>query len=104
MRRPMFHGLSLALSALLVFSALVCSMTPSSLALSQYSPLAGLLAAINVSLAFCMGTDYGVVLDSAQPMAQILYYGFGKKGTFAVWVVIIIAQYVMGTNMVRFTG
>ncbi|GLB38878.1 putative apc amino acid permease [Lyophyllum shimeji] len=63
---------------------------------------AGVLGwAINVSLAFCMGTDLRSLYDSGrgQPMAQILSYSFGRKGTLAVWAMIVVVQYMMGTSM-----
>ncbi|OAX42763.1 amino acid transporter [Rhizopogon vinicolor AM-OR11-026] len=55
---------------------------------------------INVALAFCMGTDVSAILNSptSQPMAQILYNSLGKKGALAVWSLIIIVQYMMGSN------
>jgi hypothetical protein len=37
-----------------------------------------------------------------QPMAQIFFNSFGKEGTLAMWSFIIIAQYMMGSSMVRF--
>jgi hypothetical protein len=51
---------------------------------------------INVSLAFCMGTDLSGILSSpiGQPMAQILFNSLGQKGALAVWCLVIIAQYV----------
>ncbi|OJA10262.1 hypothetical protein AZE42_08921 [Rhizopogon vesiculosus] len=55
---------------------------------------------INVALAFCMGTDVSAILNSptGQPMAQILYNSLGQKGALAVWSLIVIAQYMMGSN------
>ncbi|KAG1844504.1 amino acid/polyamine transporter I [Suillus subalutaceus] len=46
---------------------------------------------INVSLAFCMGTDLESVLNSpvGQPMAQILYTSLGQRGALALWCLII---------------
>lgn len=63
---------------------------------------AGILGwAINVSLAFCMGTDLPALYDGGrgQPMAEILSYSFGRKGTLAVWAVIVVVQYMMGSSM-----
>ena len=57
-------------------------------------------SAINVSLAFCMGTDIEGISASAQPMAQIFYNSFGQKGALAVWAIIVIVQYMMGSSMV----
>ncbi|KAI6117455.1 amino acid permease-domain-containing protein [Pisolithus croceorrhizus] len=47
--------------------------------------------AINVTLAFCMGTDIGYLLSSpiGQPMAQIFFNSFGQKGTLVLWVLVI---------------
>ncbi|KAJ8594347.1 amino acid transporter [Rhizopogon salebrosus TDB-379] len=55
---------------------------------------------INVSLAFCMGTDLSGILSSpiGQPMAQILFNSLGQKGALAVWCLVIIAQYMMGSS------
>ncbi|TDL27161.1 amino acid transporter [Rickenella mellea] len=64
--------------------------------------VAGILGwAINVSLAFCMGTDLQALLDSpiGQPMATIFFNSFGQKGTLAVWAIVVIVQYMMGTSM-----
>ncbi|OCH88957.1 amino acid transporter [Obba rivulosa] len=63
--------------------------------------IAGILGwAINVSLAFCMGTDLTDIIASDQPMAQIFFNSFGQKGTLAVWAVVVIVQYMMGSSMV----
>ncbi|KAF7795154.1 hypothetical protein EIP86_006302 [Pleurotus ostreatoroseus] len=63
--------------------------------------IAGILGwAINVSLAFCMGTDLDAIIDSSQPMAQIFFRSFGQKGCLAVWAFIVICQYMMGSSMV----
>ncbi|KAG2050419.1 amino acid transporter [Suillus hirtellus] len=55
---------------------------------------------INVSLAFCMGTDLNAILTSpiGQPMAQILYNSLGKSGALALWCFVILAQYMMGSS------
>ncbi|THH07201.1 hypothetical protein EW145_g3543 [Phellinidium pouzarii] len=57
--------------------------------------------AINVSLAFCMGTDLDSLLNSpiGQPMATIFFNSFGQNGTLGVWAVVVIVQYMMGTSM-----
>ncbi|KAI5120016.1 hypothetical protein M0805_008477 [Coniferiporia weirii] len=57
--------------------------------------------AINVSLAFCMGKDLSGILNSpiGQPMATIFFNSFGQKGTLAVWAIVVIVQYMMGTSM-----
>lgn len=59
------------------------------------------MTGINVSLAFCMGTDLNSITSSSQPMATIFFNSFGQKGTLAVWAVVVIAQYMMGSSMVR---
>ncbi|KAI0063022.1 APC amino acid permease [Artomyces pyxidatus] len=66
--------------------------------------IAGILGwAINVSLAFCMGTDLVGIMDSpvGQPMAQIFYNSFGQKGTLALWSFVVLVQYMMGSSMAR---
>ncbi|KAJ3483876.1 hypothetical protein NLI96_g6014 [Meripilus lineatus] len=65
--------------------------------------IAGILGwAINVSLAFCMGTDLDAILNSpsGQPMSTIFFNSFGKKGTLVIWAVVVITQYMMGSSMV----
>ena len=57
-------------------------------------------SAINVALAFCMGTDIEGISNSAQPMAKIFFNSFGQKGALAVWAIIVIVQYMMGSSMV----
>ncbi len=51
---------------------------------------------INVSLAFCMGTDIEGLMSNpiGQPMAAIFFNSFGKKGTLAIWAFVVIVQYV----------
>ncbi|KAK7062630.1 hypothetical protein VNI00_000118 [Paramarasmius palmivorus] len=58
--------------------------------------------AINVALAFSMGSDTQAILDSSvgQPMAtevQILLRSFGTKGSVAIWSVIVVVQFGIGT-------
>lgn len=62
----------------------------------------GVDLAINMSLAFCMGTDLEGLLDSpiGQPMAQIFLNSFGQKGTLALWSFVVLVQYMMGSSMV----
>ncbi|KAI6032489.1 amino acid/polyamine transporter I [Pisolithus marmoratus] len=57
--------------------------------------------AINIALAFCMGTDIEYLLDSpiGQPMAQVFFDSFGEKATLALWSFVVIAQYMMGSSM-----
>lgn len=64
--------------------------------------IAGILGwAINVSLAFCMGTDLEYLTNSpiSQPMAQIFFNSFGQKGTLAIWAIVVVIQYMMGSSM-----
>jgi len=65
--------------------------------------IAGVLGwAINVALAFCMGSNIDLIYNNSigQPMAQIFFQSFGKKGTLALWAFVVIAQYMMGSSMV----
>ncbi|KAG2338938.1 amino acid transporter [Suillus weaverae] len=65
--------------------------------------IAGILGwAINVSLAFCMGSDMNSLLTSpvGQPMAQIFFNSFGQNGTLALWSFVVLVQYMMGSSMV----
>ncbi|KAH9834444.1 APC amino acid permease [Rhodofomes roseus] len=65
--------------------------------------IAGVLGwAINVALAFCMGTDLDGIMSSpvGQPMAQIFFNAFGKNGTLALWAFVVLVQYMMGSSMV----
>ena len=61
-------------------------------------------AAVNVTLAFCMGKDLEGLMNSSlgQPMAQIFLNSFGQKGTLAMWSFIILVQYMMGSSIVYF--
>ena len=64
--------------------------------------VAGVLGwAVNVSLAFCMGKDLDSIINNGigQPMATIFFNSFGQKGTLALWAVVVIVQYMMGTSM-----
>ncbi|KAG2143445.1 amino acid/polyamine transporter I [Suillus bovinus] len=63
--------------------------------------IAGILGwAINVSLAFCMGSDLESLANVGQPMAQIFFNSFGQKGTLALWSFVVLVQYMMGSSMV----
>ncbi|KAL1938951.1 hypothetical protein VTO73DRAFT_11104 [Trametes versicolor] len=65
--------------------------------------IAGVLGwAINVALAFCMGTDMDSIMNSpiGQPMAEIFFNSFGQKGTLALWSIVVLVQYMMGSSMV----
>ncbi|KAF8556713.1 amino acid transporter [Imleria badia] len=63
--------------------------------------ISGLLGwAINVSLAFCMGSDLERLINSPQPMARIFLNSFGQTGTLVIWSFVILCQYMMGSSMV----
>ncbi|KIK32436.1 hypothetical protein CY34DRAFT_19056 [Suillus luteus UH-Slu-Lm8-n1] len=55
---------------------------------------------INVSLAFCMGTDVGSVFNSpiGQPMAQILFNSLGQQKALILWCLIISTEYMVASN------
>ncbi|KAL1662154.1 amino acid permease-domain-containing protein [Schizophyllum commune] len=55
--------------------------------------------AINIALAFCMGTDIEALYDAEQPLAAILLPAFGQKGTLAFWAFVVAVQYMMGSSM-----
>lgn len=50
----------------------------------------------------CMGSDLRSHLDSpyGQPMASIYALRLGKQGTLAIWSLIIVTQFAMGTSIV----
>ena len=73
---------------------------------------------INMALVFNMGTDLETIVSNpiGQPLAtvrvlreaggrklmhvQIFLNSFGKQGTLALWSIIIIVQYMMGSSIV----
>ncbi|KZS87161.1 APC amino acid permease [Sistotremastrum niveocremeum HHB9708] len=57
--------------------------------------------AINVALTFCMGTDLNSIIgnDIGQPMATIFFNSFGQNGTLALWAIVVLVQYMMGSSM-----
>jgi len=57
--------------------------------------------AIQVVVAFCMGTDTVSILSSpvGQPLATILLNSFGKRGTLAIWSFVILAQFMAGCSI-----
>jgi len=62
--------------------------------------IAGVLGwAINMALAFCMGTDIEALATSAQPMAAIFNNSFGHTGTLVLWAFVVLVQYMMGSSM-----
>ncbi|KAG5636078.1 hypothetical protein H0H81_009198 [Sphagnurus paluster] len=68
--------------------------------------IAGVLGwAINISFAFCMGTDLAALYASPQPMAQIFFNSFGRTGTLALWAFVVIVHYTRTpVNTVFFDG
>ncbi|TFY80922.1 hypothetical protein EWM64_g3091 [Hericium alpestre] len=58
--------------------------------------------AINVAVAFNMGTDLAALIDNpiGQPMATILMNSFGKTGALVIWVFVILTQFMIGVNVV----
>ncbi|KAG6837053.1 hypothetical protein H0H93_015624 [Arthromyces matolae] len=62
--------------------------------------IAGIVGwAINMTLAFCMGTDLEGLSSSPQPMAKIFFQSFGQKGALIIWSLVVIVQYMMGSSM-----
>ncbi|RPD65332.1 APC amino acid permease [Lentinus tigrinus ALCF2SS1-7] len=64
--------------------------------------IAGILGwVVNVVIAFCMGTDLEGIMSNpiGQPMATILFNSFGRNGTLAVWSIVVIVQYLMGSSI-----
>lgn len=59
------------------------------------------IAAINMSLAFCMGGDLLTLISSEQPMAAIFFNSFGHKPTLVIWSFVVLVQYMMGSSFVR---
>ncbi|KAJ7490941.1 APC amino acid permease [Mycena latifolia] len=57
--------------------------------------------ALNVTIAFCMGKNIGDILGSVtgQPMAAILFNSFGQKGALAIWSLVIVTQFMMGSSI-----
>lgn len=48
-----------------------------------------------------MGTDLDAIMSNPQPMAQIFFNSFGQQGALAIWAIIVLVQYMMGSSMVR---
>lgn len=53
-----------------------------------------------------MGTDMDSIMNSpiGQPMAEIFFNSFGQKGTLALWSIVVLVQYMMGSSMVSVNG
>jgi hypothetical protein len=66
--------------------------------------ISGILGtAILIVITFFMGTNINDIVNDpiGQPMAAILFNSLGQKGTIALWAFVVIAQYMMGSSMVR---
>ncbi|KAJ7918316.1 APC amino acid permease [Mycena leptocephala] len=61
--------------------------------------------AVQISVAFCMGTDPLVILSSPiqQPMATILLNSFGRNGMLAIWAFIFISLICAFNPLLRFS-
>ncbi|KAF8152248.1 amino acid permease-domain-containing protein [Crassisporium funariophilum] len=55
--------------------------------------------AISMALVFCMGGNLESLVESDQPMAEIFLNGFGRTPTLALWSFVVIAQYMIGANI-----
>jgi hypothetical protein len=63
-------------------------------------------AAVNMALAFCMGTDLAALLksDIGQPMAAIFFNSFGKNATLGIWTLVAIVQLSFFTPVLPFSN
>ncbi|KAJ1307290.1 hypothetical protein OPQ81_001400 [Rhizoctonia solani] len=69
--------------------------------------ISGILGtAMNIAIAFCMGTDMESILNSdiGQPLAAIFFNSFGEKATLGIWSVVVITQWGMGSSIVLSTS
>ncbi|CAE6457090.1 unnamed protein product [Rhizoctonia solani] len=65
--------------------------------------ISGILGtAMNIAIAFCMGTDIESILnnDIGQPLAAIFFNSFGEKATLGIWSVVVVTQWGMGSSIV----
>ncbi|KAB5594905.1 Amino acid permease [Ceratobasidium theobromae] len=62
--------------------------------------------AMNIVIAFCMGTDIDAIMNSdiGQPLAAIFFNSFGQKATLGIWSVVVLAQWGMGSSIVLATS
>ncbi|KAA1473607.1 hypothetical protein DENSPDRAFT_872903, partial [Dentipellis sp. KUC8613] len=62
--------------------------------------------AVNIALVFNMGTDLASIIENpiGQPMATILFNGFGKHGTLGIWSLVVISQFMIGTGAITVTA
>jgi hypothetical protein len=91
MLRLQFLGLSLALPELLDCSDGVRG-TLSSWTEPDLFHFLQQQQAINIALAFCMGTDLTALTSADQPMALIFFNSFGQKPTLAIWAFVVLTQ------------
>ncbi|CAE6442652.1 unnamed protein product [Rhizoctonia solani] len=69
--------------------------------------ISGILGtAMNIAIAFCMGTDIEAIIDSdiGQPLAAIFFNSFGQKATLGIWSVVVLTQWGMGSSIVLATS
>ncbi|CAE6514953.1 unnamed protein product, partial [Rhizoctonia solani] len=69
--------------------------------------ISGILGtAMNIAIAFCMGTNVESILNSkiGQPLAAIFFNSFGEKATLGIWSVVVITQWGMGSSIVLSTS
>ncbi|KAF8339826.1 amino acid transporter [Cantharellus anzutake] len=57
--------------------------------------------AVLMVLSFYMGKDMQSIVNNpiGQPMATILFNSMGKRATLALWAIVVVAQYMMGSSM-----
>ncbi|CAE6429264.1 unnamed protein product [Rhizoctonia solani] len=62
--------------------------------------------AMNIAIAFCMGTDLEAIINSdiGQPLAAIFFNSFGQKATLGIWSVVVLTQWGMGSSIVLATS
>ncbi|CEL55191.1 GABA-specific permease OS=Saccharomyces cerevisiae (strain ATCC 204508 / S288c) GN=UGA4 PE=1 SV=1 [Rhizoctonia solani AG-1 IB] len=69
--------------------------------------ISGILGtALNIAIAFCMGTDIDAILNSSigQPLAAIFFNSFGERATLGIWSAVVITQWGMGSSIVLSTS
>lgn len=62
--------------------------------------------AMNIAIAFCMGTDIEGIMNSdiGQPLAAIFFNSFGQKATLGIWSIVVLTQWGMGSSIVLSTS
>ncbi|KAG8762841.1 GABA-specific high-affinity permease, partial [Ceratobasidium sp. 423] len=69
--------------------------------------ISGILGtAMNIAIAFCMGTDLQAIMDSdiGQPLAAIFFNSFGQEATLGIWSIVVLTQWGMGSSIVLATS